>query len=116
MKMDKHFMLEMWFKEIIRGEVDDYIDVEDQWGHDGDEGWESGKIYQLYTDRYLYHIVAKDRSKDAGYLGCQVSARKPRAGEGHTRGNDLPDGAFIRETWESIKNSIIRYELVKLGV
>ena len=68
----------------------------------------------LYTDEYHYQIIAIDREEDDGYLGCQVSSRKPRAGEDWTRGNDLPDGPFNRETWNKILNAMINYELVKL--
>lgn len=63
----------------------------------------------FFTHDYKYYLVAKEN-----YLGCQVSCRKPRAGETWTRGNDLPDGKFSRETWEKIKNAVIRYELVKV--
>lgn len=49
-----------------------------------------------------------------GYLGCTVTARKPRAGEDWVRGNDLADGAYCKETWRKIKDDIISYELVKI--
>jgi len=70
---------------------------------------------RIYTHDYRYAIVAKESSRPGHiYLGCQVSCRKPRAGEHWTRGSDLPDGEFNRETWEKIKNGIMRYELVKI--
>ena len=59
--------------------------------------------------------VARHRPDDDGYLGCQVTARKARAGEDWNRGNDLPDGPFTEETWRQILNSIINYELVILS-
>lgn len=49
-----------------------------------------------------------------GYLGCVASSRKPRAGETHHRGNDLPDGPLTEETWHSILAAIVAYELVKV--
>ncbi len=114
----KHEILEQWFKEIVRGDkIDTFIETADQSGSDLPDGqWVTLKRYYFYTDRYKYCIVAKDRSKNDGYLGCMVSTRKARAGEKHNRGNDLPDGSFSRETWERIKNSIIKYELVQLSV
>jgi len=63
----------------------------------------------IFTKDYKYAIVANET-----YLGCTMSCRKPRAGEDWTRGNDLPDVKFSRETWEKIKNAIIRNELVKV--
>jgi hypothetical protein len=114
--MLKHDLLKQWFKEIIRGDrIETFIEEGDKsgTGHGGGK-WDITERYHLYTDRYKYSISAKDRSKDDGYLGCVVSARKPRAGEDWTRGNDLPDGPFTRKTWEKIKNAIIKYELVEL--
>lgn len=69
----------------------------------------------IYTREHKYCIIAKEKNDGNSYLGCVVDARKPRAGETWTRGNDLPDGKFCRETWERIKDSIIRYELVKIA-
>jgi hypothetical protein len=65
--------------------------------------------YLICTEENSYSISATP-----SYLGCVASARRCRAGEDGTRGNDLPDGKFCRETWEAIKNRIIGYELVKL--
>ena len=59
--------------------------------------------------------MAIDRTKDEGYLGCQVNCRKSRAGEDWVRGNDLPDGKFNKATWDSIVKAIIRYEIVELS-
>jgi len=74
--------------------------------------------FRIYTENYIYSIDVtepKDLQKPWGYLGCVVSSRKPRAGESWTRGNDLPDGICHEQTWNAIKNAIIRYELVKLA-
>jgi len=67
--------------------------------------------FRFYTENNKYSIDVTDD----GYLGCVVSSRKPRAGEEWTRGNDLPDGRCVEKTWDSIKNAIIRYEVVKLS-
>lgn len=74
------------------------------WESDGD----SVKII-LFTDNYTYTIRATEN-----YLGCGVSCRKPRPGEDWTRGNDLADGRFCRETWDKILKDIIAYELVSI--
>lgn len=72
--------------------------------------------WTCYTTEHSYHIRASydhENIRD-NYLGCVMSARKPRAGEDWTRGNDLPDGRLNQKTWSAIKHSIIRYELMKL--
>lgn len=51
---------------------------------------------------------------DDGYLGCIASSRKPRAGEKHTRGNDLADGPLTEETWRRILADIVSYEMVRV--
>ncbi len=80
-----------------------------------DTGWQDNREWEfralLYTTTHSYTISAIDR-EGTGYLGCIASARNPRLGEHWRRGNDLPDGPLIRETWEKIKNDIIAYELV----
>lgn len=65
--------------------------------------------YLIVTAKHSYSISA-----NPGYLGCIASTTFYRPGENWTRGNDLPDGKFTRETWEAIKDAIIRYELLKI--
>lgn len=65
--------------------------------------------YHIWTARHSYSISATPT-----YLGCGASTTFYRPGEDWTRGNDLPDGKFCRETWEAIKDAIIRYELEKI--
>ena len=48
------------------------------------------------------------------YLGCIASARTVRPGEDWTRGNDLPDGPFSKETFDDIMRAVVAYELVAL--
>ena len=73
---------------------------------------------KIYTHDYRYSISIRPKGekneKDEGYLGCIVTTRKPRVGEDWNRENDLPDGKYCKETWDSIKNAIIGYELVKI--
>ena len=72
----------------------------------------------LFTSAYEYRISVRTpkSDQDKGYLGCGVSSRMPRAGEWHTRGNDLPDGEFSEETWEDIIFRIVNYELTQVRV
>ncbi len=104
---------EKWLKEICRWDRDDWfihwIDVPEE------RPGELTGIARVYTHTYRYNITARKHEDGHTYLGCTVSCRTPRAGEGWTRGNDLPDGEFSRTTWEQIKNAIIRYELVKVA-
>lgn len=44
----------------------------------------------------------------------EALANDPRVGEDHTRGRDLPDGLFCRETWDNIVAGIVRAEAVKI--
>lgn len=74
----------------------------------------------FYTKENKYLISARlprkgsKRLRDNGYLGCIVITRKPRAGESWSRGSDLPDGPYSKETWDKIVNGILAYELVKV--
>jgi len=106
-----------WLKEICRWEnVKAFVHVLIDEGEGTDKKYKTKFTCKLYTHNNCYKITAIDRATDEGYLGCTVSARKPRAGEDWTRGNDLADGKFNRETWENIKNDIIAYELVKVAL
>ncbi|MGG5810918.1 hypothetical protein [Falsiroseomonas sp. CW058] len=71
-------------------------------------------VVRLYTDTNRYQIVAISDGRE-GYLGCQGSSRKPRAGERHCRGRDLSDGPLNRRTWHQILASIVSFEMVSLS-
>jgi len=104
---------EMWLKEICRWDRDDwFVHWSDKNNNEGGSDL-IGRCY-VYTHNYRYCIVAKKHEDGRTYLGCTMSCRMPRAGEDWTRGNDLPDGKFARETWNRIKNAIIQNELVKV--
>jgi len=92
-----------WLGEITLGSKNLYYKVRKD-----DENIFS--IY-LYTNKYEYCISCNDN-----YLGCTCSCRKSRAGEDWVRGHDLPDGKFNVNTWESIKNGIIKNELEQVCV
>lgn len=109
---EKIKLLKQWIKdEICRfGHFDDVVKTIGESGSPDEHTF----IFRLYTDNYQYHIRAIDRRSEGGYLGCTSKCRKIRAGEDWTRGRDLADGKFTRETWEKIKGDIISYELVAL--
>lgn len=67
--------------------------------------------FRIYTEAHVYAISATWKDYTPQYLGCIASTRKHKVGEDWTRGNDLPDGHFCRETWEHIKNAMIHYEM-----
>jgi hypothetical protein len=112
-KRSKQDLLNDWVAQLIfPGKVKDF--VQEKKGYNSPEG-EYFREFCIYTQEHKYAIVAIDRPKDDGYLGCQVSCRKARAGEDWVRGNDLPDGPFTKNTWETIIYAIVNYELVKLS-
>lgn len=67
---------------------------------------------KIYTKNHVYSISAH---LDGGYLGCIARTTFHRPGEDWVRGNDLPDGDFSQETWNSIKTAIIKYELQEIN-
>ncbi len=76
---------------------------------------EEGIRMRLFTNDNYYSIVAyHPKGEYKGYLGCQAGSRKSRAGEDWSRGNDLADGEFSKETWIEILRDIIGNELVKI--
>jgi len=82
-----------------------------------DQPYEDRYSVDIFTDTHSYHFSVKPpNEEDAdGYLGGQAGTRKSRAGEDHTRGNDLADGPYSKETFDKIVNDIVAYETVELG-
>ena len=109
-KMDE---LDQWLKELVYpGKVKDFIEEVSGKANKN----EIEREICFYTENYCYFIYAIERLDDKdSYIGCQVNARKKRAGETWHRGNDLPDGVFSKETWNKIIYAIVNYELVKLS-
>jgi len=95
--------LERWLEELItQGKISDYVQIVSQKRGD--------IIVKLFTDNHVYII---DATTD--HLGAIAQTRKPLAGEGHVRGNDLTDGKFSRRTWDQIVLDMLSYELVPLA-
>ena len=99
-----------WLPRLFRGRWDRFVERVDATSDEQEEH----RGYRMYTAEHRYTIVAVVKQDGHTYLGCQASTRKPRAGEDHTRGNDLPDGGFNHDTWLKIVHAIVAYELVKL--
>lgn len=105
--------LESWFKEIV-WDLNGYVLEKEE---SNDE--KTKRRYKIYTRDNRYSIIAvvdKDEPNSKGYLGCTVTTRKPRPGEEHNRGRDLPDGKFVYDTWSKIVKSILRHEILKLDI
>jgi hypothetical protein len=92
-------------RDLSRFSGDDHIDLL--------EVGDNKVLLKVYTDVNQYTIHATVQGEKT-YLGAQGASRKPRAGEKHTRGNDLSDGPLTEDTWKSIKNDIIGFELVRV--
>jgi len=112
-KKGKQKLLDEWVSKLIfPGLVKDFI--QEKKSFDVGNG-EHFREFCFYTEDNKYSVIAIEREKDDGYLGCGVSCRKVRAGEDWIRGNDLPDGPFTKETWDTIIYAIVNYELIKLS-
>ena len=112
-KKSKQKLLDEWVAELVfPGKVKDFI--QEKKGYNSPTG-EYYREFCFYTENNKYSITSVDRKDDDGYLGCGVSCRKARPGEGWFRGNDLSDGPFTKETWNMIVRAIVNYELVKLS-
>jgi hypothetical protein len=118
--MSKIEQLKLWISYLIPGEAfDEYVQVvEDtgEWVKDTQGGASQTYDVRIFTgSRQSYRITGVDERKGDGYLGCINRNTHMKAGEEHTRGSDLPDGPFNKDTWDRIVNGIVRNELVALG-
>jgi len=113
---DLEMMVENWFNEITFGDrknINSYIRKTSE-VEGSPEKTEIRIKFIFYTNDHQYTISAVERFPGKSYLGCVSNCRKSKAGEDWTRGSDLPDGLLNNETWNRIKNAIIRNELVRL--
>ena len=69
---------------------------------------------RLFTHDYRYSIIAKKTPSDGTYLNCAAMTRKASAGSTDHLYVYLVNGKFTRITWELIKSSILRFELVRI--
>lgn len=68
----------------------------------------------FFTNDHSYSISIYLPEGNNSYMGCIASCRKPKPGETWTRGSDLADGKYSDETWLSILNDIVSYEMKNL--
>ena len=73
-----------------------------------EDGGQGRVIFCTGTNTYSIRFTNR-------YLGCVAGSRLQRPGENWTRGSDLPDGDFSRETFDEIIKAIIAYEMVALA-
>ncbi len=105
-------MLKMWYERDL-ARFASFDDSAQSLGECGEPGNITATI-RIYTETNGYTIRAGKRDGSDGYLGCTVSSRKPRAGEGWTRGRDLADGLLNEDTWRRILADIVSYEIVRV--
>lgn len=106
----------LWLKTVVRyGNVDSQVLI---YWYCYDSCPENRFRCIFYTNNHKYSIsgyVPIEADKDnKGYLGCVASTRKPRPGEDWTRGNDLPDGNYSKQTFDKIVRGILGYEIKNL--
>lgn len=105
--LKKHYPdLESWLEEVSRfGRTDECCLIFNK----------GNRVrVEIATSDYIYSISARlpeEKDSDRGYLGCTCNARKSRFGETWTRGNDLHDGIYSKDTWHQILGDIVSMEL-----
>lgn len=97
--MDERKRLEEWLGEAKFARLDRFRFSE--------EGGRGSVVF--CTAAHTYHLSFRE-----DYLGCTASCRTVRPGESWTRGSDLPDGEFSRDTFDEIVRAVLAYELVDL--
>jgi len=69
--------------------------------------------FNTVTNSYGIRAVPPNDKDKKGYLACEFSAREPNPGETWTRGGDLSDGSFSKDTWDRIIMDILSVELAE---
>jgi len=97
-----------WMNDMKHGyrDFNMYMEVKDK-------GWIKIVMF-THVNKYTIMVRPSVSNFRCAYLGATASSRTSRAGESWTRGNDLTDGKFCRETWIKILGDIVGYELVKI--
>ncbi len=96
--------------EEKKGQLADWLDMKGRGGERFRFTEKDGRGSVIFcTGVHTYHLSFTD-----SYLGCTASCRTQRPGENWTRGSDLPDGGFSRDTFDEIIRAIVAYELVDL--
>ena len=113
-KKDMRSQLRDWLAEICpKGKPEDYCQIM------ANSATPEIMKVRIFTHDYRYSIFATSRLDDSdnlqeALLSCTVTRRKSLAGLTDHMYANLVDGKFSRVTWELIKASILRFELVKI--
>ncbi|MDA3780489.1 MAG: hypothetical protein PF487_09785 [Bacteroidales bacterium] len=104
----------LWLKEIIR-----YRNVDSNvlifWDINRNDGANHFSCIIFTNDnKHTFYGYEPTKDKPNGYLGAGATGRKPRPGETWNGGNDLPDGSYTKETFDSIVKAIVAYEIKTL--
>ena len=111
MAMVKDFL--EWMDAIDEG-ISNLVQIAED-GYDEETNARMVRV-NLFTSTHRYGITAINaRGNSSSYLGCIAYCRAPYAGEEHIRSSDLADGKLTEETWQEIKDDILRHELVNMG-
>ena len=79
-----------------------------------EDGGRSFVRLKFVTITNSYSVRAFPPRKDGStYMCCEYSNREPNPGETWTRGGDLADGSFNKETWDRIVADILSVELAE---
>jgi len=103
-----------WLKEICpKQNLEDYCQIM------ADSATPEVMKIRVFTHDYRYSIFATESADQPeelhkALLSCEATRRKSLAGLTEHRYARLVDGPFTRVTWELIKTTILRFELVKL--
>ncbi len=110
-KKDIRSQLRDWLAEICpKGKPEDYCQI-----MANSAAPELMKV-RVFTHDYRYSIFATGQPDGSASLACTATRRKSLAGLTEHPYADLVNGRFTRVTWELIKASILRFELVKIAV
>ena len=111
MKKEKDIRSQLrdWLAEICpKGKPEDYCQIM------ANSAKPEAMKVRLFTHDYRYSIFATEQPDGKASLACTVTSRKSLAGLTEHMYRDLVNGNFARVTWELIKASILRFELVKV--
>ena len=111
MKKEKDIRSQLrdWLAEICpKGKPEDYCQIM------ANSAKPEAMKVRLFTHDYRYSIFATEKPGYEASLTCTVTSRKSFAGLTEYAYRNLVDGNFNRVTWELVKASILRFELVKI--
>ena len=106
---DMRSQLRDWLAEICpKGKPEDYCQIM------ANSAKPEVMKVRLFTHDYQYTIIANELEREPPILKCAAMRRKSLAGASIIEYKTLVIGNFNRVTWELVKASILRFELVKI--